>query len=103
MDEPSITIDLDGFQRNDLKDFKSYDRTPESEAANLDDRTKIFLMEVSVLCDGMIDSYMFWGLSIFLFYFFMLYFVASFFLLLPHIYWFLYTYVYICLGTWWRE
>jgi microtubule-associated protein-like 6 len=45
LDEPSITIELDGVQRNDLKDLKSFERTPEAEAANLDDRSKIFLME----------------------------------------------------------
>ena len=45
LDEPVITEELSGKQRNDLRDLAQFDRKPEVEAAAVDDRTKIFFME----------------------------------------------------------
>lgn len=45
LDEPVLTQTLEGFQVNDSKDFGQFERKPEVEAANVDDRTKVFFME----------------------------------------------------------
>ncbi len=46
LDEASSDEPLTGPQALDLKDGRDFDRHASAEASNIDDRTKIFFMEV---------------------------------------------------------